>query len=988
MFKRKLSWGGKQGTQSINSNKNRDSIMFLDSEYNPSDDLSREGNISSGSLQTLKNQGRDVESGTERELEDDQFTGYIDDTDFEDAFSSPRNSQKFKDEKTITTNITSDVSSNSEHVKPRRKRKKEKKIKILDIVNEEDSEEQEEDEVKNEPEPDSKVEKEEEKEKEKIKDSEQQQQQQQSTPRDKTEVAVESPKASEESKFTKLKKRPSLFSRQSIFKIFRGKKEKDDKISSKVNSDNVSVKAEESLDMTKKTKRDTKESIEDSVEEITSHHQLKHTIKECKLSSKFFLKQMKTLNEVYIIPGLKKNIDEFNEISKFINRFIHSYGSHWKLGRKYRDDQWKFGSFFVNLHQFCEEEFKKYKKIMCDLLDYMKSDNDEYVIFNRFIGNPSDKERLSKKETAQFEDLILSPINHLQTLAHTTYRLSLLTPVTHSEYNNVIVASREFEKLNKEVFNIYEKEPIDEVKLIEKMVYFTPSVVKFNIANGHRKLIKQGQFNIFELDESNSKILNIYAFLFNDVLLICKSNSDSQTVNEDNLENKTEESEKKYALIAVIRIDRIFIVDPSDGLHSLQRKSSNDKIDMMLEIVEVGSAIHKLIFENANEKNIWKRHFERAIADIIPSFSLINHGAVYRNLLLSSSSASVDEDVWPHNISLLTLKNKADIYDDLTLVSKQNSEVEKLKEEIKSLKENKDLQIQQIIKENESVKQLTELCESLRSQLDDEKKKRNELESKYENLMNIVNKLTDQVKSNKEEYQMYNKNLELELIRQREQHSQDMQKIMALIDNTPVRQVSQNVLPNKKSFRKTKSKSNIDEDKQVNSEKSQELSESKETPVTSPKLRSHISSPNLSNKLSDSGKDSAKSKPRKLKSVKYNYSSEDPIPLKQRIKKFGFGKKREESQRHWRKSPVTSADSPVLINKPKKVDWIGVKGENYYSDDVTSDIDGFVYENQSMSYHSDYFNKNERSNPEREYLSDCSDFEYQEYQMIKKKDVF
>lgn len=726
---------------------------------------------------------------------------------------------------------------------------------------------------------------------------------------------------------------------------------------------------------------------------------------------------MRHLNERYFIPATKKNISELKDISQDFEGFVQRYVLYLKqVEKKYKDDKWAYGYFFCSLLQFCQEEFKKFRLHQVEVSALLrKHDHDELSSLKLFLLHVNPKKEMS------FEALLVYPLHHLQAILHCTHRLCTLTLSTHHEYREINDAHRSFEQLNKELSSIKEQDFDEQKKLssLSDLIDFTAVIPRLVINDGNRKLVYEGKLKLLQEKGSRLKFHELYAFLFNDIILFCKINSkeDIQEDEEDEEEEAAEQSVqikeperlkaplKKYAALATIPLNSTFLVDPVDGIEDNDKKPQG--IELKLEIVETGASIHKILFESVSEKAAWKSHIYRLTRQTVFTYSIVNQKKHYVSLMASSSLDKLSQVGWPHSFSLKSLSDKEILvhppqytpsledYDRLrteiaSIDDKYEERLNNLSQsfpspskrfESKSKRSSKKLESST---DQESLDDIKKLYQSLAKSLDAEILARKESEARLSEVTQRYNELVLELTETRDSQLRMKESFETHLIKLREQHELDIENMMRFIDAAPQKTITANPPVSDKSrkrreTRRVSEKNLRVEDAKIASPRDRSLSASQgldsESSSKNDRSGSFQSNPppvvslaSVSNSQSDtqgSGK-----KVKKLKNIRFD---ETPTWRDRAIKKLSLGAKKDKNQRPWRKTPddaQVANGKPLYVKPTKKVDLSNARSENYYSDDFTSDYEGYY---GNIIIHSDYAKHDYGS--DLPYTSECSDDE-------------
>lgn len=713
------------------------------------------------------------------------------------------------------------------------------------------------------------------------------------------------------------------------------------------------------------------------IEELPYYNGLQSTFKDYISRSKLFFKHSKRLITDFIKPGCKKGIQEFHKLSEHLSYFVSKYKLQFsKAEKSYKEENWQFGKYFYELYCQIEDAIQHYRISQVQLSFNLAKDGGPPSRLEIFL-LLNDKQ---KKELLSFDDLLLTPIHHINSICHITKRLSDITPPSHSEYDSIHRSYKAFNRLAQILVSIDSKESADyeEVRHIQESIEFTLNVPYFSLANGRRNLIYHGNFSILYGNE-NINYLSIHAFLFDDILMFCKKfNDDIEKVTEDTKdeEEDIEESQnngttnKKYSVLAVLNVDRIFIIDPYDGISNLDDESVRAQVETKLEIIDIGACIHRIDFDLIGEKRLWKEHLSFVLSKTTPSYLIFDIPKLYKNLLSDTSEQLCDHsDVWPHYLSLRAIQNN-----EYIVSPPKRNEIDKIIwQEIVLLKENMTVKIEEL---EEKVSQFTDHASSseesltlindeeltpsdLQNAFEKERKLRIEAESKVKELTTQIVLLNDEMKKKDEDYLIRFKQFEEELIRQREQHSNDIEKILSLLQVNMVQGKSSITNPIK-SRQSSKRMLNHDSNSPTLSHQEDILKPGDDSTESSSKTDSNHQQNSPSN-LRMSNKTNHAVKGRVLKQKKF---TED-----KKYKKHRSTDKSKEKNSPWRRRPTVESYSDLNIRKSKKIEWSDVKGEIYFSDHFTYDQDEFKKNN--IHFHSDY-PRTERidTHPMREYNSD------------------
>lgn len=972
LFKRKLSWGGKQGSQAINSSNSKrvteDSISIKEDRDSTDVDTTDTQLATQGDT-------THVEDESDSEHYPMKLDGvYPYETDVEDAFTTPHASVKVRHEEPLNNDSQQEAPSQSNSIQIPRKKRRKKGRKNMEIdpikENTEEEEPKEATDVKETP----------------------------STNENSTSketLPLKNPTPSKEDSFAEerpikvVEKRSKMFSRTSIFKIFKTKK-KDSHAS--IQPVFETVTEEPNFDTRKPSEEVV---IAQEIDEVEAHCQFKETIKAYIHQGKEFVKQMKFLNEQYFVPATKKYIGELTAISHDFQNFVQKYVLYLKQAeKKYKDDDWTYGHFFCTLHQFCDTEFHSFRNHQVEIFRGLKKETkDEMSSLKLFLQSVKVKKELS------FEELLLHPMHHLQAILHCTTRLSTLTLSTHPEFREINDAARSFEKLNVDLSAI-ESQNLKNfyvVKDIADSIQFSKNVPRLVLNDGKRKLICEANFKLFQEEGSIFKYFTVHGFLFNDIIIICKPieplEESSQDQEEDNEVVVADSHNKKYSALAVIPIRSIFIVDPVEGLDGDATKP--EKIDLKLEIVETGATIHRLLFSSIAEKELWKSNLNYEIRNSMFTYSVLNQYKHYKYLLTHTNVEKLTQVEWPHSFSLRSLQDKEMLF--VPYRNPASSEYEELRTELQSLNEKVSDQLtfapkgsstpndKRNTEDTQSLEDIKALCLKLSASLEAETKSRMDLETKLADVSQKYLSVHQELESIQEKQDKMIEDYELRFIKLRESYEKDLENIMCFVESQKL--IGTNPSPSDKSRKRQKSR-HMGENQICADDKSsprdrslstsQGVIEDSESSSKNDRSGSFQSShPNLSalqtSNNSQSDTPSSGKKVRKLKNTRFNQEEPQPTNWKS-LKKFALGPKKEKNQKHWRKTPdaVQPNDGkPLYVKKSKKIEWSTVKNENYYSDDFTSDYEG--YYSRNFIVHSDY-TKNDYVG-EVAYTSECSDDE-------------
>lgn len=89
----------------------------------------------------------------------------------------------------------------------------------------------------------------------------------------------------------------------------------------------------------------------------------------------------------------------------------------------------------------------------------------------------------------------------------------------------------------------------------------------------------------------------------------------------------------QWVVIAYIPLNRVFMVDPQDGMHYTEDLSSDYILKQCLEIAEMGVGIYRLIFASYAEKYQWKTKMDMALSKIHVTYTHFEIPPMYRWIL-------------------------------------------------------------------------------------------------------------------------------------------------------------------------------------------------------------------------------------------------------------------------------------------------------------------------------------------------------------------
>lgn len=254
-----------------------------------------------------------------------------------------------------------------------------------------------------------------------------------------------------------------------------------------------------------------------SIHEYDFMKPIRDCIREYLLSSKEFLKRLKRLDEHFFSPGMKKGIHAFDKISDGLGAFISSYTSCMKLlEKKYKSPDFNYGSFFHNLFSMFELPLRKYRIAQLQLSSILEREEGAPTRLELFIAL-----RKNPKEELSFIDQLAYPIYHTHKLTHFTQKLSQYTPYESESYEQIHLAYKAFVKLSLAISYMNGKDAAEqeEIKMLENRLVFARNVPKVIIANGKRKIIHQGEWDLVSKNGRKKRVLGI---LMDDMIILCR----------------------------------------------------------------------------------------------------------------------------------------------------------------------------------------------------------------------------------------------------------------------------------------------------------------------------------------------------------------------------------------------------------------------------------------------------------------------------------
>jgi hypothetical protein len=361
------------------------------------------------------------------------------------------------------------------------------------------------------------------------------------------------------------------------------------------------------------------------------------------------------------------------------------------------------------------KHYRSKQVLLLSLLDSSPTEKSmaDHAALSNWIQTRSEAHEEQGKLVAPLQELILAPMHRLSNLAFVLERLLEVTPNNHPDSTNIRKATARGHLLHSEVCargTTYRS--MAKLSEIDAMLEYAGGAPTFLLADESykRSYLLEGPLDHLELNADQFYQFNkVHLFLFNDLALLCKQlakTADSSrptspsksyssiaangngsttprrhnsTTNAASSSALSSAAPNKYIVISRLKLDRVFLVDPEDkggelttfnnaskGSPSLSTKTGAvevidtganipdlDYVDRLLEVVEMGVAIHRFRFESKDDKKLWLRTLNTALNSVKPAFNINERQYLYK-LLMTSEDLPPIVSALPENPTQLT----------------------------------------------------------------------------------------------------------------------------------------------------------------------------------------------------------------------------------------------------------------------------------------------------------------------------------------------